>query len=166
MSSGFWAGAGAADYARQIGSAASRSRVYASGSAALDAKGTGEIDAGQLIRAVQAEVFPYTTNYFRTAEGLVSALARLDKLWESVSKAGPSSSEHVVKAREASAMLATSRWMYRSALARTESRGMHKREDYSTLDPTQRHYLVSAGLDDVEVTTRPPAERSMQEIAA
>jgi succinate dehydrogenase/fumarate reductase flavoprotein subunit len=26
-------------------------------------------------------------------------------------------------------MLATSRWMYRSALARTESRGMHRRDD-------------------------------------
>ena len=32
-------------------------------------------------------------------------------------------------------MVATARWMYRSALARTETRGMHKRDDFPALDP-------------------------------
>ena len=63
-------------------------------------------------------------------------------------------------------MLATSRWMYRSALARTETRGMHKREDHPALDPAQRHCLVSGGLDEVHVTMHAAAEHPLQEIAA
>ena len=48
-------------------------------------------------------------------------------------------------------MLATSRWMYRSALQRTETRGMHRRRDHQILDPGQRHRLISGGLDEVWV---------------
>ena len=102
----------------------------------------------------------------RTGERLTGAVDRLDSLWLDVRNAGQSSATNVVKAREAAAMLATSRWMYRSALARTESRGMHKREDYPAMDSEQRHYLVSAGLDDVEVSVREAAQHPLQEIAA
>ena len=63
-------------------------------------------------------------------------------------------------------MLATSRWMYRSALARTESRGMHRREDFGVLDPAQRHHQLSRGLDEIELTVIPAAERAPQEMAA
>jgi succinate dehydrogenase/fumarate reductase flavoprotein subunit len=63
-------------------------------------------------------------------------------------------------------MLATSRWMYRSALARTESRGMHKREDHPRLDDAQHHHLVSSGLDEIEISVRPAAEHAQEEIAA
>jgi hypothetical protein len=45
--------------------------------------------------------------------------------------------------------------MYRSALARTESRGMHKREDFQGQDGAQRHYLISGGLDHVWVKDAP-----------
>jgi succinate dehydrogenase/fumarate reductase flavoprotein subunit len=54
-----------------------------------------------------------------------------------------------VRAREAAAMLATSRWMYRSAQQRTETRGMHRRHEHAALDPAQRHRLLSGGLDEV-----------------
>ena len=40
-----------------------------------------------------------------------------------------------VKTREAAALTATSRWAYRSALARTESRGMHRRRDVPGAEP-------------------------------
>jgi succinate dehydrogenase/fumarate reductase flavoprotein subunit len=41
--------------------------------------------------------------------------------------------------------------MYASALARTESRGMHRREDHPVLDPDQQHRIVTGGLDEVWV---------------
>jgi succinate dehydrogenase/fumarate reductase flavoprotein subunit len=46
-------------------------------------------------------------------------------------------------------MTATSRWMYTSALARPESRGMHRREDLPYLDPGLQSRLLSGGLDEV-----------------
>ena len=166
MSSGFWAGAGAADYAVQAGAGSVPRLLRSAGDTALRVKNAAEFDPGQITRAVQAQVFPYTINYFRTGAGLTAALERLDRLWVDIRSAGQSSAERVVKAREAAAMLATSRWMYRSALARTESRGMHKREDHPRLDDAQRHHLVTAGLDEIQVRRRPAAEYARQEIAA
>ncbi len=166
MSSGFWAGAGAADYALQSGSTSKRRHVRSAGGVALRANNAAEFDPARVTRAVQAEVFPYANNYFRTSDGLTASLGRLDELWTDTRSAGQAAAARVVKAREAAAMLATSRWMYRSALARTETRGMHKREDRPRLDAAQRHHLISAGLDEVKVTVHPAAERSQQEMAA
>jgi succinate dehydrogenase/fumarate reductase flavoprotein subunit len=166
MSSGFWAGAGAGGYARQNGAAAKEKRLRSVRGIALRSNGAAELDPGALARAVQAEVFPYDINYFRTTDGLAGAIDRLDRLWTGVRAAGQSSADRVVKAREAAAMLATSRFMYRSALARTESRGMHKREDHPRLDDAQRHHLISSGLDEITISRHPAAERAAQEMAA
>jgi succinate dehydrogenase/fumarate reductase flavoprotein subunit len=166
MSSGFWAGAAAAEHARQSRGASTRRAMHASNGVALNADGAGEFDPAAVVRTVQAQVLPYTTNYFRTEAGLTAALARLDATWTDLRATGQSASAQVVKAREAAAMLATSRWMYRSALARTETRGMHKREDFPKLDPAQRHHLVSTGLDEIEVSVAPGSERPLQEMAA
>jgi succinate dehydrogenase/fumarate reductase flavoprotein subunit len=166
MSSGFWAGAGAASYALQTARAARRRFVRSAGRVALRDNGAAEFDPAQITRAVQDEVLPYDKNYFRSAEGLTASLGRLDALWTDVRAAGPSTAQRVVRAREAAAMLATSRWMYRSALARPESRGMHRREEFPQLDPTQRHHLISSGLDEIAIAAQPAAERSHQELAA
>lgn len=165
MSSGFWAGAGAADYARQAALATPR-RVYVPAGVALRDNGAAEFDPAEITRRVQAEVLPYDKNYFRCEGGLTASVAKLDALWAAVRGAGPSARERVVKAREAAAMLATSRWMYRSALARTESRGMHKRDDFPELDRRQRHYLLSGDLDDILVWGRPAANHPALGIAA
>jgi hypothetical protein len=68
----------------------------------------------------------------------LSALARLDGAWLDVSEADAASRADLLRAREGAAMLATARLMYRSALARQESRGMHRRDDFPEQDDRQR----------------------------
>jgi succinate dehydrogenase/fumarate reductase flavoprotein subunit len=167
MSSGFWAGIGAAEFARQAATSAAHHREYKrAGNAALGSNGAIEFDPAETTRAVQAEVFPFPKNYFRSASGLTESLASLDELWRTVRTSAPSSFSNVVKAREAAAMVATARWMYRSALSRTETRGMHKREDFAEQDPGQRHYLTTGGLNEVWVASRAAPELPRHGVAA
>ena len=165
MSSGHWAGRGAAEHARSLGSVAQR-KLHRAGGVALADGGNHQIDARALVEAVQDQVFPYETNYFRSSEGLEGALRVLDDRWRKSRLAAPSALSDAQKAREAAAMLATARWMYRSALARTESRGMHRRLDHTSIDPRQRHAFASRGLDEVWVRALPAVERPELAFAA
>jgi succinate dehydrogenase/fumarate reductase flavoprotein subunit len=154
LSSGFWAGAGAAAFGRAARSQATRTVLRAGGVALGDRGGRGAapIDSPAVVRAVQDEVFPYERNWFREGDALRDSLGRLDALWARLRASAPAASAtEAVRAREAAAMLATSRWMYRSALQRTETRGMHRRREHGALDPSQRHRLLSGGLDEVWV---------------
>jgi len=149
LSSGFWAGAGAAQFAQGNRLANSTHLRGQGGAGLVDARGQ-QLDPGKLITAVQDEVFPYQRNWFRHGDELQASLGRLDTLWQQVREAAPASgSEQTLRLREATSMLAVSRWMYRSALERTESRGMHRRTDYAGIDSAQRHRVISGGLDDV-----------------
>jgi succinate dehydrogenase/fumarate reductase flavoprotein subunit len=158
MSSGYWAGAGAADFAKQGGSADRQRYIAGVGKVALRDGFGRAFDPEDLIQSVQAEILPYKHNYFRQRDVLVGSLLRLDALWQHVRSAGAASPDDVVKAREGVAMLATARWMYNSALTRRETRGMHKRIDYPALDANQRHHVISGGLDEIWVTQRKAAD--------
>jgi succinate dehydrogenase/fumarate reductase flavoprotein subunit len=118
-----------------------------------------------LVRAVQDEVFPFDLNYFREADRLSRSLQRLDALWAEASGAHAAGDGDVLRAREAAAMLATARWMYRSALARQESRGMHRRDDYPNQDERFRHYVTTGGLDEVWTSPRAHADAALAEAA-
>jgi succinate dehydrogenase/fumarate reductase flavoprotein subunit len=118
-----------------------------------------------LAKSVQEEVFPYDINYFREADRLHASLQRLDTLWRDVAAADAADGANILRARESAAMLATARWMYRSALARTETRGMHRREDFPRQDERQRHYITTGGLDEVWTAPRPKAEAVLSEAA-
>ena len=102
-----------------------------------------------MTQAVQDEVFPYDRNYFRSELGLKHSLERLDRLWRKVESADKASVLHVAQSRQAAAMVATARWMYRSALERDESRGMARRVDRPQQDPGPRYYVRSGGLSEV-----------------
>jgi succinate dehydrogenase/fumarate reductase flavoprotein subunit len=164
MSSGTWAGQGAADYARQFGAAARR-QLSSAGTVAFRSRPLRAFEPAALAKAVQDEVFPYELNYFRHASRLDGALARLDAAWLDVSKADAASEADLLRAREGAAMLATARWMYRSALTRKESRGMHRRDDFPGEDDRQRHYVTAGGLDEVWTSVRPHAEADYAEAA-
>ncbi|GGI33601.1 FAD-binding protein [Bradyrhizobium sp. WYCCWR 13023] len=162
MTSGTLAGQGAADYARQ---AADGRELSSAGTVGLRSRSRRAFEPAALARAVQDEVFPYELNYFREASRLGGALARLDAAWRDVSEAGAAGAAELLRTRESAAMLATARWMYRSALARQESRGMHRRDDFPEQDHRQRHYLTSGGLDEVWTAVRPHAEAAYAEAA-
>lgn len=164
MSSGSFAGEGAAAYAAGLGRhAADRKPRGLSSSPLVDQQvkpGTAARTA-EFVSAVQDEVKPYDINLFRTEQGLNTSLGRLDGLWKEQRSREIQRTPEGVKAREAEAMTATARWMYSSALARTETRGMHKREDYKETDNSQHHRLISGGLDQVWVKTEEVAKESV-----
>src|SRR5437016_8977385 len=164
ISSGTFAGQGAADYARHAGPIRGR-RLSSAGTVALRQRAERPFAPAQLARAVQEEVFPYELNYFREADRLGGSLERVDALWADVSKADAATADDVFRARESASMLATARWMYRSGLARKESRGMHRRDDFPDQDDRQRHYITSGGLDEVWTSARPHAEAVYAEAA-
>lgn len=160
ISSGVWAGAGAAAFA-----ADRRSR--SGGRRAATVGGHGRpIDVAAIVAGAQAEVFPLDRNYFRRGDLLQDSLGRLDTLWGQIRAGGDSDGVERVRAREAAAMTATARWMYRSALHRAESRGMHKRSDHPASDPNQRHHVITGGLDEVWVDQRPASPLASREVAA
>lgn len=160
LSSGFWAGAGAAEHARRHRRPIAGPVSGAASVALRRAPGRGH--AGwrpeEVVRAVQDEVFPYAKNWTRQAEVLTPSLQRLDAVWARLREGPPADGSSLLKAREAAAMLATARWMYRSALARRESRGMHYRVDHVGSDPAQRQRLISSGLDEVRLRTQAISE--------
>ena len=164
MSSGFWAGAGAAVFSRQH--RGRRRAVWRAGGAGLAEGPDRRIDAQGLIRNVQAEVFPYSRNYRRHGDRLKDSLGRLNAAWAHASRAAPAELGEAQRTREAVAMLAVSRWMYESALVRTETRGMHKREEYPQKDEAQRHHIISGGLDEVWTSTTAPHAPMLEVLAA
>jgi succinate dehydrogenase/fumarate reductase flavoprotein subunit len=164
MSSGTWAGWGAAEYAKQIRPGFQRPASRA-GTIALRAAAKRPFAPAQLARSVQDEVFPYELNYFREAGRLGASLKRLDELWVAASGADTAAETDVLRARESVAMLATARWMYRSGLARRESRGMHRRDDFPDQDEHCRYHMTVGGLEEVWTSTRPHASAQFAEAA-
>lgn len=153
MSSGSWAGRGAAGYALALGAGAAGRTVSPAGGAGLRPLGTRDTEAREVIRAVQDEVLPYDKNYLRHGEVLTRALGVLDETWARLRGGLHGTGREAVLARQAAALTANARWMYRSALARTESRGMARRLDFPEQDAGQHHRIASGGLD--QVWTRP-----------
>ncbi|MGX1773297.1 hypothetical protein ACWIGW_14390 [Nocardia brasiliensis] len=80
-------------------------------------------------------------------------------MWQQARATLTLSAADPAKVRAAAAMTAHARWMYTAALARTESRGMARRQDFPELDPAQHHRLITGGLDDLW-TTPEPASRT------
>jgi succinate dehydrogenase/fumarate reductase flavoprotein subunit len=150
ISSGFWAGQGAAQHAKGLGANASRRAPRGAGRASFQPAST-PLDPDAIVRDVQAEVFPYERNLFRTERGLVDSLGRLSSLWSEVQARPEQLARSVIRGREAAAMVATARWMYTTARHREESRGMHKHQDFPELDPSQQRRLVTSGLDTIQV---------------
>ncbi|MEH2459849.1 FAD-binding protein [Nostoc sp.] len=157
ISSGYWSGKSAAEYTRSLGEYKTQRRVRGVGEVGLESGSdrSQTLATDEIIQAVQAEVFPYEKNYFRTEQGLTESLGKLNHLWQELRSSKVTSDKELPRAREAAAMVATARWMYSSAIERKETRGMHKHLDYPELDANQQHHLISSGLDQVWVKSQP-----------
>jgi succinate dehydrogenase/fumarate reductase flavoprotein subunit len=99
-------------------------------------------------------MLPLDRNYFRDGATLERSLDRLDASWKELSKHLQGDGVAGVKTREAAALTATSRWAYRSALARAESRGMQRRRDKPAADSAFDCLFEAGGLDTVSVHQR------------
>lgn len=150
--SGQWAGAAAARYAATAGSG--RRALTRAGRYGVDASPAGAAvptDPAELVRLIQAQVLPLDINYFRSERASRAALGRLDELWPEISGPVEQTVRGVVRGREIAAMLAAGRWIHTAALARRETRAMHRPAEYPHTDPAQRHRLTLAGIRDITV---------------
>jgi succinate dehydrogenase/fumarate reductase flavoprotein subunit len=116
----------------------------------------------ELTVAIQDEINPPAKNGLRSQARLDASLRELELIWRAI-RAGlaapsrmmaptDSTAREQVWARETAAMAASARWAYLSAAARTESRAMHVREDFTETDPLQRQRVLVSGVDTPQVT--------------
>jgi succinate dehydrogenase/fumarate reductase flavoprotein subunit len=100
---------------------------------------------------------PYDKNLFRTGPRLAASLSVLDGAWSAARDHLAGTGIEQLRAREAAAVAANARWCYTAALARGESRGMHRRLDAPDADPALGCRLVTGGLDEIWVRRDEPA---------
>ncbi|MCM0591250.2 MAG: FAD-binding protein [Gloeotrichia echinulata DVL01] len=154
ISTGQWAGVGAATFAKSLGTRSHERTVRPAGQVGLRMQSSTPetFDSSEIVRGVQAEMFPLEKNHFRSESGLLESLAKLEVLWQQV-QANPKQDtvRDVEHSRRAAALTAVARWAYFSALHRTETRSEHIRVDYPETDPNQRYYQATGGLDQLWV---------------
>jgi succinate dehydrogenase/fumarate reductase flavoprotein subunit len=154
IASGNWAGRAAAKFAaREAGRPGDR-RATGIGRAGLRpaAATAADASANDVLAAVREEFLPLRRNFFRRDSTLRQSLDRLARIWSDLSDHLAGEGVGTVKSREAAALTATSRWAYASALARAESRGMHRRDDLPDARPEFLCAFEVSGLDRIEVT--------------
>ncbi|MFI0849543.1 FAD-binding protein [Mesorhizobium sp. IMUNJ 23232] len=147
VSSGQWAGKGAARFSRSHHSTGG-GRVL--GQAGLrPSASVRDVDVTGALEAIQSEMLAYDRNIFRSGAKLRRGIASLESAWAEIRPHLRGNSDAPLKARELAAMLATARWCAASALARDESRGMHQRDDRPETDAAFGHRILVGGLDRI-----------------
>lgn len=149
MASGAWAGAGAARFARGRGRLGLLRPVPGAGLYPVPG-----IDPRAVIGLVQEHTLPLRRSYWRSAGSLRDSIAELDAIWPATEFDLGGSGPDRVRAREAAALLAVARWTKYSALARTESRGIHRRTDYPVTGEDWCRRLFAGGLETVWIRSQ------------
>lgn len=158
VSSGQWAGAGAARYAAKNPAAPGAKPI---GQAGLRPAGAQrDVDLGAMLSVIQGEMLPYDKNIFRSGHKLKRSAETLDAAWAEFDARAHGVGRSLLRTRETAAMLATARWCAASALTRDESRGMHQRDDRPETDPRFNQRILVGGLD--KVRTRPDYSQALE----
>jgi len=165
IASGWWSGHGAASHAKRRGDKAFRTNSTPLGQAGLRPGSTSKasLTPKDVIDSVREEVTPLEKNYFREGGRLQASSEKLDAIWSDVRNHLSASGLDRLKAREAAAIAASGRWSVTAALARKESRGMHRRSDCKDSVAAFAHPITLRGVDEVSVSA---AADSRQEIAS
>ncbi|WP_245676322.1 FAD-dependent oxidoreductase [Nocardia niwae] len=158
IASGFWAGTGAAKFARTMDHRAPVREVPGAGLNAV-----ARIDPRAVVGLVQEHTLPLRRSYWRSAGSLRDSIGELDGMWPGAEFDLGGSGAELLRARQAAALLAVARWTKYSALLRAESRGMHRRTDHPGASDTWRVRLTTGGVRSVWV--RPDAPRTMPDEA-
>lgn len=146
ISSGVWSGAAAARFA------ATRRRLGKT--RPVRGAGLGDkarIDPRAIVGLVQEHTLPLRRSYWRSDGSLRDSIAELDGMWPGAEFDLGGAGAARLRARQAAALLAVARWTKYSALARTETRGMHRRTDHPGAAHDWRVRLLSGGVGDVWV---------------
>ncbi|MEV5833773.1 FAD-binding protein [Nocardia sp. NPDC052112] len=146
MASGVWAGQGAARFARGRGVIGPAREVAGAG-----LNPVARIDPRAVVGLVQEHTLPLRRSYWRSAGSLRDSIGELDAMWPGAEFDLGGFGVDRLRARQAAALLAVARWTKYSALARTESRGMHRRTDHPGAAADWRVRLTSGGLEAVWV---------------
>lgn len=147
LSSGVFAGKAAARLAREADGRSAHLRPL--GRVGLNPrKRPKALDLAQFRDSVRAEMHPFDKNLFRTAARLNASRDVLADLWTELADHAPADG---LVWREVAALTATARWSVAAAERRSESRGLHRREDYPEPSAQLAVRLLSGGLDRVWV---------------
>jgi succinate dehydrogenase/fumarate reductase flavoprotein subunit len=110
--------------------------------------------ADDIVGQVQSHILAPQRTFLRGEAQLRSTAQALAAAWDDVAAGlAPMPPRERYKPREAIAMLAAARWITAAALARAESRGMHRRVDHPGTDHQFDTRILTGGLG--EVWTRP-----------
>jgi len=157
----------AAKFANAHGRQAAYRKVHPAGRFGVQQRRRREVAPEEIIEIVREEMLPLEKNYWRTGLGMTGSLNRFEDAWTNaipqlgwVAKDSPKlSARDRIRTREAASLLAAGRWIYSSALAREESRGLHRRTDFPGFsDEWEGQHIVSGGLDEVYVRKVPHAD--------
>lgn len=162
LSSGQWAGQGAAAWARAR--RVSDEQLRQAGWVGLRPRqARRDVDAASVDAIVRDTMLSFDKVLFRTGEVLAQSGARLENAWDEIANHAQASGRDVPRLRETAAILVSARWTNASALARAETRGMHHRTDAPQANPQLAARQIVGGLDHVWTRFRAPA---LREIAA
>ena len=118
--------------------------------------------ASEAIQSIQEVVVPVKYSMRRNKERLEEALSKVASVQEKLPKLYAKDPHGLVRCHEASCIALCAEIGFRAALARTESRGWHYREDYPKQDDQNwlKWVIVKKMQDKMIVTTEPiPIER-------